>query len=154
MLTALKSDTAKYNFAYDTLSTYYQKWNEAVKIADQASQFIGGNVKVQGKEVSSLQDMADAYDDAIATAQGLASSAKALAERDSAYLRSLLAGWDNGGTLGDMVSEAAGLLTVRLLHSLALLTKLRFWVMTLLLCRIWLMLIMMLLRTSRIRLML
>ena len=41
---------------------------------------------------------------AIATAQGLA-------ERDSVYLRSLLAGWDNGGTLGDMVSEAAGLLT-------------------------------------------
>ncbi len=69
LLTALKSDTAKYNFAYDTLSTYYQKWNEAVKIADQASQFIGGNVKVQGKEVSSLQDMADAYDDAIANLQ-------------------------------------------------------------------------------------
>ena len=66
LLTALKSDTAKYNFAYDTLSTYYQKWNEAVKLANEASQFIGANVKVQGKEVSSLQDMADAYDNAIA----------------------------------------------------------------------------------------
>jgi len=66
LLTALKSDTAKYNFAYDTLSTYYKKWNEAVELANQASQFIGANVKVQGKEVSSLQDMADAYDNAIA----------------------------------------------------------------------------------------
>ena len=66
LLTALKSDTAKYNFAYDTLSTYYKKWNEAVKLANEASSFIGANVKVQGKEVSSLQDMADAYDNAIA----------------------------------------------------------------------------------------
>ncbi|MBP3850268.1 MAG: hypothetical protein J6E43_05585 [Prevotella sp.] len=48
---------------------------------------------------------------AIATAQGIAEQAKGLAERDSAYLRSLLVGWDNGGTLGDMVAEAAGLLT-------------------------------------------
>ena len=69
LLTALKSDTAKYKFAYDTLSTYYQKWNEAVKLANQASQFIGANVKVQGKEVSSLQDMANAYDNAIADMQ-------------------------------------------------------------------------------------
>ena len=71
LLTALKSDTAKYNFAYDTLSTYYQKWNEAVKLANEASSFIGASnkVKVQGQEVSSLQDMADAYDDAIANLQ-------------------------------------------------------------------------------------
>jgi len=48
---------------------------------------------------------------AIATAQGIAEQAKGLAERDSAYLRSLLVGWDNHGTLGDMVAEAAGLLT-------------------------------------------
>ena len=48
---------------------------------------------------------------AIATAQGIAEQAKDLAERDSAYLRSLLVGWDNHGTLGDMVAEAAGLLT-------------------------------------------
>ncbi len=40
---------------------------------------------------------------AIATAQGLA-------ERDSAYLRSLLRGWDDGGSLADMVSGAASLL--------------------------------------------
>ena len=69
LLTALKSDTAKYNFAYDTLSTYYQKWNEAVKLANEASQFIGANVKVQGKEVTSLQDMANAYDEAIQNLQ-------------------------------------------------------------------------------------
>ena len=71
LLTALKSDTAKYNFAYDTLSTYYQKWNEAVKLANEASQFIGASnkVKVLGNEVTSLQDMADAYDDAIANLQ-------------------------------------------------------------------------------------
>lgn len=71
LLTALKSDTAKYNFAYDTLSTYYEKWNEAVKLANEASSFIGASnkVKVQGQEVSSLQDMADAYDDAIANLQ-------------------------------------------------------------------------------------
>lgn len=69
LLTALKSDTAKYNFAFDTLSTYYEKWNEAVKLANEASQFIGANVKVQGKEVTSLQDMANAYDDAIQNLQ-------------------------------------------------------------------------------------
>ncbi len=71
LLTALKSDTAKYNFAYDTLSTYYQKWNEAVKLANEASSFIGASnkVKVLGNEVTSLQDMADAYDDAIANLQ-------------------------------------------------------------------------------------
>ena len=71
LLTALKSDTAKYNFAYDTLSTYYEKWNEAVKLANEASSFIGAsnNVKVQGKEVTSLQDMADAYDDAVENLQ-------------------------------------------------------------------------------------
>jgi gas vesicle protein len=69
LLTALKSDTAKYNFAYDTLSTYYQKWNEAVKLANNASQFIGANVKVQGKEVTSLQDMANAYDEAVQNLQ-------------------------------------------------------------------------------------
>ena len=37
---------------------------------------------------------------AIAKAQGLA-------ERDSAYLRTLLKGWDNGGSLADMVASAA-----------------------------------------------
>ena len=68
LLTALKSDTAKYNFAYDTLSTYYQKWNEAVKLANEASSFIGASnkVKVLGNEVTSLQDMANAYNDAVA----------------------------------------------------------------------------------------
>ena len=68
LLTALKSDTAKYKFAYDTLSTYYQKWNEAVKLANEASQFIGASskVKVLDNEVTSLQDMANAYNDAVA----------------------------------------------------------------------------------------
>ena len=69
LLTALKSDTAKYNFAYDTLSTYYKKWNEAVELANQASQFVGTSVKAQGKEFKNLQDMANAYDDAIAGLQ-------------------------------------------------------------------------------------
>ena len=68
LLTALKSDTAKYKFAYDTLSTYYQKWNEAVKLANEASSFIGASskVKVLDNEVTSLQDMANAYNDAVA----------------------------------------------------------------------------------------
>ena len=68
LLTALKSDTAEYNFAYDTLSTYYKKWNEAVKLANEASQFIGASskVKVLGNDVTSLQDMANAYNDAVA----------------------------------------------------------------------------------------
>ena len=68
LLTALKSDTAKYKFAYDTLSTYYEKWNEAVKLANEASSFIGASnkVKVLGNDVTSLQDMADAYNDAVA----------------------------------------------------------------------------------------
>ncbi len=69
LLTALKSDTAKYNFAYDTLSTYYQKWNEAVELANQAAEFVGTNVKAQGKEFNNLQDMANAYDNAIADLQ-------------------------------------------------------------------------------------
>lgn len=69
LLTALKSDTAKYNFAYDTLSTYYQKWNEAVELANQASQFVGSSVKAQGKEFNNLQDMATAFDDAVADLQ-------------------------------------------------------------------------------------
>jgi len=56
------------------------------------------------KDTASLAARIAANNKAIATAQGLA-------ERDSAYLRSLLKGWDNGGKLGDMVAEAAGLLT-------------------------------------------
>ena len=69
LLTALKTDTANYNFAYDTLSTYYKKWNEAVELATQASNFVGTKVKAQGKEFTSLQDMADAYDATVADMQ-------------------------------------------------------------------------------------
>ena len=67
LLTALKSDTAKYNFAYDTLSTYYKQWNEAVKIADSAWNFVNkGKVNVLGKDIENLQEMATLYDSAIA----------------------------------------------------------------------------------------
>ena len=48
---------------------------------------------------------------AIATARGIADEALNRSKNDSTYLRSLLAGWDTGGKLGDMVAEAAGLLT-------------------------------------------
>ena len=48
---------------------------------------------------------------AIATARGIADEALNRSKNDSTYLRSLLAGWDTGGELGDMVAEAAGLLT-------------------------------------------
>ena len=48
---------------------------------------------------------------AIATARGIADEALNRSKNDSIYLRSLLAGWDTGGELGDMVAEAAGLLT-------------------------------------------
>ena len=67
LLTALKSDTAKYNFAYDTLSTYYKQWNEAVKVADSAWNFVNkGKVNVLGKDIENLQEMATLYDSAIA----------------------------------------------------------------------------------------
>ena len=67
LLTALKSDTAKYNFAYDTLSTYYKQWNEAVKVADSAWNFVNkGKVTVLGKDIENLQEMATLYDGAIA----------------------------------------------------------------------------------------
>ena len=67
LLTALKSDTAKYNFAYDTLSTYYKQWNEAVKVADSAWNFVNkGKVTVLGKDIENLQEMATLYDSAIA----------------------------------------------------------------------------------------
>jgi len=67
LLTALKSDTAKYNFAYDTLSVYYKQWNEAVKVADSAWNFVNkGQVNVLGKEIENLQEMATLYDSAIA----------------------------------------------------------------------------------------
>ena len=48
---------------------------------------------------------------AIATARGIADEALNRSKNDSIYLRSLLVGWDTGGELGDMVAEAAGLLT-------------------------------------------
>ena len=67
LLTALKSDTAKYKFAYDTLSTYYKQWNEAVKVADSAWNFVNkGKVNVLGKDIENLQEMATLYDSAIA----------------------------------------------------------------------------------------
>ena len=67
LLTALKSDIAKYNFAYDTLSTYYKQWNEAVKVADSAWNFVNkGKVNVLGKDIENLQEMATLYDSAIA----------------------------------------------------------------------------------------
>ena len=55
------------------------------------------------KDTASLADRISKNNEAIAIAQGLA-------ERDSTYLRQLLLGWDKGGSLGDMVTEAAGLL--------------------------------------------
>ena len=55
------------------------------------------------KDTTSLANRIAENNKAIAVAQGLA-------ERDSVYLRQLLLGWDNGGSLGDMVTEAAGLL--------------------------------------------
>ena len=55
------------------------------------------------KDTASLANRIAENNKAIAVAQGLA-------ERDSVYLRKLLLGWDNGGSLGDMVTEAAGLL--------------------------------------------
>ena len=48
---------------------------------------------------------------AIATARGIADEALNRSKNDSVYLRNLLVGWDTGGELGDMVAEAAGLLT-------------------------------------------
>ncbi len=67
LLTALKSDTAKYKFAYDTLSTYYKQWNEAVKVADSAWNFVNkGKVNVLGKDIENLQEMATLYDGAVA----------------------------------------------------------------------------------------
>ena len=48
---------------------------------------------------------------AIATARGIADEALNRSKNDSIYLRNLLVGWDTGGELGDMVAEAAGLLT-------------------------------------------
>ena len=66
LLADLKSDTANYNFAYDTLSTYYKQWNEAVKVADSAWTFVNkGKVNVLGKEIENLQEMATLYDGAI-----------------------------------------------------------------------------------------
>jgi len=64
LLTALKSDTAKYNFAYDTLSTYYKQWNEAVKVADSAWNFVNkGKVNVLGSKsrLPSILSMAHSH---------------------------------------------------------------------------------------------
>jgi len=70
LLTALKSDTAKYNFAYDTVSTYYKEWNEAVEIADKAWAFVNnGQVTGRGQKFETLQDMANAYDNAVDSLQ-------------------------------------------------------------------------------------
>jgi len=47
--------------------TYYKQWNEAVKVADSAWNFVNkGKVNVLGKDIENLQEMATLYDSAIA----------------------------------------------------------------------------------------
>ena len=66
LLTVLKDSTSMFEFAYDTLSTYYKQWNEAVKVADSAWNFVNkGKVTVLGKDIENLQEMATLYDGAI-----------------------------------------------------------------------------------------
>ena len=109
LLTALKSDTAKYKFAYDTLSTYYEKWNEAVKLANEASSFIGASnkVKVQGQEVSSLQDMADAYDDAVENLQDQIDALRADVDNILATLQKEVTGITIQGTYNPIFGSFA-----------------------------------------------
>ena len=67
LLTVLKDSTSMFEFAYDTLSTYYKQWNEAVKVADSAWNFVNkGKVNVLGKDIENLQEMATLYDSAVA----------------------------------------------------------------------------------------
>ena len=91
LLKDLLRDTAHYNFAYDTLSTYYKDWkfaydtlstyykdwnraviiaDSALSIADSAWNFVNkGNVNARGQKINTLQDMADAYDAAVDSLQ-------------------------------------------------------------------------------------
>ena len=109
LLTALKSDTAKYNFAYDTLSTYYQKWNEAVKLANEASSFIGASnkVKVLGNDVTSLQDMADAYNDAVENLQDQIDALRADVDNILATLQKEVTGITIQGTCNPIFGSFA-----------------------------------------------
>lgn len=109
LLTALKSDTAKYNFAYDTLSTYYEKWNEAVKLANEASSFIGASnkVKVLGNDVTSLQDMADAYNDAVENLQDQIDALRADVDNILATLQKEVTGITIQGTYNPIFGSFA-----------------------------------------------
>ena len=109
LLTALKSDTAKYKFAYDTLSTYYEKWNEAVKLANEASSFIGASnkVKVLGNEVTSLQDMADAYNDAVENLQDQIDALRADVDNILATLQKEVTGITIQGTCNPIFGSFA-----------------------------------------------
>ena len=109
LLTALKSDTAKYNFAYDTLSTYYEKWNEAVKLANEASSFIGASnkVKVLGNDVTSLQDMADAYNDAVENLQDQIDALRADVDNILATLQKEVTGITIQGTCNPIFGSFA-----------------------------------------------
>ena len=109
LLTALKSDTAKYKFAYDTLSTYYEKWNEAVKLANEASSFIGASnkVKVLGNEVTSLQDMADAYNDAVENLQDQIDALRADVDNILATLQKEVTGITIQGTYNPIFGSFA-----------------------------------------------
>lgn len=109
LLTALKSDTAKYKFAYDTLSTYYEKWNEAVKLANEASSFIGASnkVKVLGNDVTSLQDMADAYNDAVENLQDQIDALRADVDNILATLQKEVTGITIQGTYNPIFGSFA-----------------------------------------------